>query len=190
MDEKTQIFLKSFDILFLNETHFNERIKCPDGFIFEGRSEKVESKFPRGGVAVYRNERCPLRIEILCSTMRDCIIIEVKNTGIVIAGQYIPPSNSVYYSNIYMDNLELMHAKFNKKRFLLLGDMNARVGDVQYENPTITHSKNPDNTVNNSGRKLLKWINQRQDMVMLNGLWNFDSNYTFYREKKQCHKMI
>ena len=132
----------------LNETHFNERIKCPDGFVYEGRSEKIESKNPRGGVAVFRNRRCSLNIEMICNTLRDCVIFQVKNSNMVIAAQYIPPSNSVYYNEIYMENLKLLHNKYKSKKFLLLGDLNARIGDISYENPTIMHCKNSDTAVN------------------------------------------
>ena len=180
-----KIFLKKFDIVLINETHFNERIKCPDGFIFEGRSEKIESKTPRGGVAVFKNKQCSINIEIICNSMRDCIVFEVKNSSMVIAAQYIPPSNSIYFDGIYMENLKLLYDKFKIKNLLLLGDLNARVGDVSYSDPAIKHCKNPDNIVNSNGRQLLKWMEQREDMILLNGLRykdrHFDSNYTFYR---------
>ena len=185
LDEETQIFLSKFDIIFLNETHFNERIKCPVGFIYEGRSEKVESTIPRGGVAVYRNKNSPLHIDIICKSLRDCLIVEVRNSDIVIASQYIPPSNSTYYNDIYFDNLKLIYEKFNKKKLLLLGDLNARIGNVLYKSQSVRHKPNPDQIINSNGRNLLKWIEPRQDMVILNGLLTqcsqFDSNWTFYR---------
>ena len=93
-DEEVQTFLKKFDIVVINETHFNERIKLPDGFIFEGRSKKIESKSPRGGVALYRNTQCQIEIIMLCDSMRDCVVFQIKNSDMVIAAQYIPPSNS------------------------------------------------------------------------------------------------
>ena len=169
----------------MNETHFNERIKCPEGFIFEGRSEKVESKTPRGGVAVFKNKQASFNIEIICESMRDCVVFEIKNSDMVISAQYIPPSNSIYFNESYMENLKLLHDKFKNKKFLLVGDLNARVGDISYSNITAEHCKNPDDTVNSNGRKVLNWIEQRQDMVLLNGLQSddkrFDSKFTFYR---------
>ena len=68
-DEEVLTFLKKFDIVLLNETHFNERIKCPEGFVFEGRSEKIHSKSPRGGVAVYRNTQCSLNIGMIIAPL-------------------------------------------------------------------------------------------------------------------------
>ena len=157
--------MKTFDIVVLNETHFNERVKCPDGFIFEGRSTKVDSKVPRGGTAIYKNKQSPLCIEIVCNTLRDCVIAEVKNSGIVIVAQYIPPSNSVYYDDIYFENMDLIYKKFSRKRLLVLGDLNARIGDVTYIDQLIKHTKNPDSIINSNGRNLMKWMNQRQDMI-------------------------
>ena len=170
MNEEVSSFLKTFDVLCLNETHFNERIKCPDGFVYEGRSEKIESKIPRGGVAIYKNKQCELHVEVLCSTLRDCIIFGIKNTDIVIAAQYIPPINSSYYSDMYIENLKFMYEKYKNKKFLLLGDLNARIGDISHKDPTITHCINPDTRINSHGRHLLQWLEERQDMVILNGL--------------------
>ena len=194
LDEEVQTFLKIFDIVLINETHFNERVKVPDGFIFEGRSKKIESKIPRGGVALYRNTECEVQITILCDSMRDCVVFEIKNSDMVIAAQYIPPSNSVYYNDMYMENLKLIHEKFRKKRLIMLGDWNSRIGDVYYADPGITHYTNPDNTINSSGRQLLKWIEQNQDMLLLNGLRyenkNFDSTYTFYRGRSMSQNDV
>ena len=185
LEEEVQTFLKKFDIVLINETHFNERIKVPEGFIFEGRSWKIESKSPRGGVVLYRNTECEAQITILCDSMRDCVVFEIKNSDMVIAAQYIPPSNSVYYNDVYMENVKLLHEKFKKRRLIMLGDWNSRVGDISYTDPRITHYRNPDDTVNSNGRQILKWIEQNQDMLLMNGLKyedkHFDSDYSFYR---------
>ena len=67
----------------------------------------------------------------------------------------------------------------------MLGDWNSRVGDISYTDPRITHYRNPDDTVNSNGRQILKWIEQNQDMLLMNGLKyedkHFDSDYSFYR---------
>ena len=188
-DEEVKAFLKKFDIVVINETHFNERIKLPDGFIFEGRSKKIESKSPRGGVALYRNTQCQIEIIMFCDSMRDCVVFQIKNSDMVIAAQYIPPSNSVYYDSIYMENLKLVQEKFKKKRLIMLGDWNSRMGDVYYDDPKIVHCTNPDTSMNSNGRQVVRWIEQNQNMLLLNGLRcgnkNFDSNYTFYRGRSK-----
>ncbi len=86
---------------------------------------------------------------------------------------------------MYMENLNLLYNKYNTKNLLLLGDLNARVGDIPYKDPAIMHCMNPDNVINNNGRQVLKWVKQNEDMILLNGLRHkekeFDSNFTFYR---------
>ena len=63
--------------------------------------------------------------------------------------------------------------------------MNACMGTLNYGNRSFTHMKNPDSNTNTNGRNLLNWIEQRKDMVVLNGLTNqhknFDSKFTYYR---------
>ena len=70
----------------------------------------------------------------------------------------------------------------------MIGDLNARVGDIIYDKPYVTYAKNPDCTVNSNGRKILKWIDQANDMLLVNGYvgYNgkkFDTDFTFYRGK-------
>ena len=122
---------------------------------------------------------------MICGSLRDCVVFEVKNSDFVVAAHYIPPSNSMYFDDIYMENIKLLYEKYKNKNFLLLGDLNARVGDVSYNDPTLLHCTNPDSFINNNGRQLIKWIKENEDMTLLNGLISkdsiFDSNFTFYR---------
>ena len=61
---------------------------------------------PRGGVAVFKNLRCESDVEVICSELRDCVIIRIKNTDPTITAPYIPPHNSSDYHEIYFNNLE------------------------------------------------------------------------------------
>ena len=54
-NENVLNIVKKYDILIIIESKFGERIVCPNGFIYVGRSKKIESKSPRGGVAVFKN---------------------------------------------------------------------------------------------------------------------------------------
>ena len=120
----------------------------------------MESKSPRGGVAVYKNAEFNFTVDVLCDSLRDCVIVEVKNSYLVIAAQYIPPSNSVYYDDIYMENLSLIHEKYKSSHLLITGDLNTRVGMMDYNNPLFSHNINPDTIINTSGSKLLRWIDE------------------------------
>ena len=184
-DDVIKLF-KKIDILIINETHFNQRIKCPPNFLYVGRSAKVESKSPRGGVAIYKNIELTLTLDVLCDSLRDCVIVGLKDTDLVIAAQYIPPSNSIYYNEIYMENLSLIYEKYKSSNLLLTGDLNSRVGSVNYSDNNLFHAPNPDTISNASGCKLMKWVEDgRKDMILLNGLKcenkRFDTDFTFYR---------
>ena len=187
MHDEVKNMIKNYDIVVIQETHFNERIRCPDGFTFEGRSLKVPSKSPRGGVAIYKNNTSDIQVELMCDTLRDCVIFGITHSDLIIAAQYIPPSNSIYYHETYMDNLELIHEKYRHKKLLIIGDLNARVGTMTNHNPEITYSPNPDITINANGQKLLNWSRQREDMYFVNGARlpekSFDSDFTFFRGK-------
>ena len=183
--------LNNYDVIVISETHFNERTRCPEGFAYEGRSQKVPSKIPRGGVAIYRNVRSHIQVEVLCDSLRDCVVFEIKHSNLVIAAQYIPPSNSIYFDDIYMDNLNLIHDKYGSKKLIIIGDLNARIGDISCRNPKISHQKNPDTAVNANGIKLVSWLRTNDDMVVVNGAnyigkeKSFDTNFTFYRGMKK-----
>ena len=73
---------------------------------------------------------------------------------------------------------------FQDRKIFLLGDFNARCGDVKSGN--YSYSKNPDPAVNSYGKKLTS-ICCNSDMVIVNGLsyggLTFDSNFTFFRGK-------
>ena len=64
-NENILSILLKFDLVIINETHFGVRSKCPENFTLIGRSKKVISKLPRGGVAIYRSPSCPLDIELI-----------------------------------------------------------------------------------------------------------------------------
>ena len=82
------------------------------------------------------------------------MLIKVKDTNLVIAGVYIPPSNSTYFSSTYFNNLKMIYEFACDKHLLFLGDLNARTST-----PTIRenkYTKNPDETKNKNGKTLFK----------------------------------
>ena len=88
-----------------------------------------------------------------------------------------------------MENLKILYNKYQNKKLLLTGDFNARIGDIEYNDPTISYDRNPDITINSNGRQLLKWKKYAKDMLLVNGLRyknkNFDTDYTFYRGRSK-----
>ena len=84
-----------------------------------------------------------------------------------------------------MDNLNLIYEKYKSRDLIITGDLNARVGNFVCSNSAITYQTNPDISVNPNGNKLLDWLTQHQDMIIVNGVnycnRNFDSKFTFFR---------
>ena len=145
----------------------------------------MKSKVPRGGVAVYKNIRSEFNINVICDELRDCVVVKVRDTDLVIAAPYITPSNSAYYDEIYFSNLEMIYEKFHSCDLIFTGDMNSRVGNIRYDDILLNHKDNPDTTVNANGKKLLELIDRWKSMILLNGLVYgdkaFDSNFTCYK---------
>ena len=106
----------------------------------------VESKKPRGGVVIYKKKSTQIQIDIICNEFRDCVVVQIRNTNMVLACMYIPPENSKYYDDIYFDNLQMLLNHFNDRYLLIAGDLNSRFGNL------ISQSQNPDKTTNKHGK--------------------------------------
>ena len=116
------------DILVITETHFNKRTKCPTNFTLLERSPPVQSKRPRGGVAIYKKIHCSLQFVTLLN-LPDCIVSEIMDTNIVIIAIYIPPSTSPFYKDDCFVNLKAILEYFiQHKKVYVLGDLNSRYG--------------------------------------------------------------
>ena len=181
--ENTKNILSHNDIVIISETHFNIRTKCPEGFYLAGRSKASESDKARGGVAVFKNILCNMKLNIITDDLKDCVIFEICNTQIVVIAIYIVPSNSKYYTEMYFKNLELMIEHFKNRQIIIIGDMNSRVGT-----PTkhmFDYIENPDVTINSNGRSLLKILERNDDLFIVNGLNDSnitcESKFTFFR---------
>ena len=180
--------IQNSDILFITETHFNKRTKCPSNFVLIENSPPIESKRPRGGVAIYKRIHCSLQIITLLN-LPDFIVCELLDTNIIIAAIYIPPSTSPFFKEDYLDNLKSILQYFvQHKKVYVLGDLNSRYGNMNNSNiqPGL-YKPNPDPTINPNGQKLKNLLNDLPSLVILNGLMHqsktFDSRYTFSRGK-------
>ena len=173
------------DILAIIETHFGKRIKCPEEFYYITRSKSLISKKPRGGVAIFKRKESLLRVDSINTDFRDCVIVYFKDCDVVLAVIYIPPSNSIYYDDIYFTYIRLLFSRFRNSKLLIVGDLNCRYGNIKYKDPKISHLMNPDIIINENGRKLRKLIEENEDIILVNGLVCngriFVSHFTFFR---------
>ena len=181
-NENVLKILKNFDIACICETHFGIRSKSLDGFTLVARSKQIESKSPRGGVAVYRNNSCPVNVELFYDGLKDCVICKIMNTNVLLVAMYIPPTNSIYFEESYFENLDLIYNTFHSHSIFIMGDLNCRVGTPSHTE--ISYSQNPDTVVNTHGSKLKKWIGGT-DLKILNGCTldtrKLATNFTFFR---------
>ena len=102
--------IPSYDILVISETHFGQRLKCPDGFCCVSRSKCLKSKKPRGGVALFKRKTCMVQMDALDMDFRDCVVVYFRDCDVVMAAIYIPPSNSIYFDDIYFTYMVVVFA--------------------------------------------------------------------------------
>ena len=175
------------DIVVVIETHFGVRTRCPENFEIVCRSIEIESKKPRGGVAVYRRKSSQIQLDTICKELRDCVIIQIRNTNLVLACAYIPPENSKYYDDIYFDNMEMLMNHFCDNNLLIMGDLNSRFSNLTNKQKDYTYTQNPDKSTNKHGRTLIDILQSHSNYFILNGIEtgdkSFASNYTFHRGK-------
>ena len=112
-------------MLCISESHFGIRSKCPNDFTLVGRSKKVESKSPRGGVAIFKSRSCSVDLELMSDDFQDSVICRIMNTDVLLVAMYIPPSNSVYFDEKYFANLDLISDVFKSHQLIILGDFNS-----------------------------------------------------------------
>ena len=69
-----------------------------------------------------------------------------------------------------------------------MGDLNSRVGTLQSNNTIYKYADNPDHVINENGRKMISWIDNHKDIIVLNGLYTdnfkFDSKLTYYKGER------
>lgn len=176
--------IKNYDIVIIIETKFNIRSKSPPGYYLVGRSIPISSKVPRGGVAIYCNEKAHFQLEILNDKMKDSVIFRIENSNTLFVATYIPPINSDYFCLEYFQNLNLILENFPCNNLFIIGDLNSRIGTPISSQNDISYISNPDEIINSHGRELLNII-QLRNLFVINGLHNeklqCDSNFTYFR---------
>ena len=96
MNNDVQTLFSSYDVLVIMETHFKVRHKCPDDFCLVDRSADRSAKTGRGGVAVYAKRTLGLSFRLYEDVCPDAVVMEIRNTDVIIIAPYIVPDNSKY----------------------------------------------------------------------------------------------
>ena len=150
-----------------------------------GRSQPRESKKLRGGVAIYKKSDSTLNLKVICDSLYDMVIVEIEDTSSVIAAVYIPPNNTVYYADIYFENLRLIIDTFiEAKDLYIFGDLNSRLGNA-FPNQGFTYRINPADYCNQNGKYLINILKEYKGIIVINGILyknrTMDSKYSLIR---------
>ena len=166
------------------ETHFKVRYKCPDGFRCVARSTPLNLHEKRcGGVIIYQNIHSSIALHLLNVDFLDCAICLLKDFDILLVGMYIPPVNSIYYKKDYFNQLEIILHHYKLKKVILVGYLNqCKIWSAPH------YRQNPDVTLNNHGRKLIKICNLH-GFHIVNGLDSeCDTKFTWFKGKLRSQK--
>ena len=158
------------DIIGISETHLqgNDDITVT-GFKWMGKNRQSTKLKGSGGVGIL------FSYELLNEYMAEEIFIENKcimgvklknkitemKMGVYIV--YIPPEGSIYSNNtegVYDELLLQVYATVNWDKFIVMGDFNARVGDLKdcCDIDNLMDRQTIDNTINNHGRELIDFL--------------------------------
>ena len=142
--EEVQALLDGNDIIVITETHLNILSRCPEDFILIARSNPIESLTPRGGVAIYKKIDSELDIVVISKNdFKDCIVFRIIPIEVICVALYIPPSNTKYFSNEYMENLQLFLSNFKSTPTCLVGDLNSRFGQPPRFDDSVVYKRKP-----------------------------------------------
>ena len=162
------VWLHLHDVVILTEIK-SSKIPHVPGFI-PVVAKTVNSR--RGGVVVLvKSPLYPDLCHIDVSTNDQVWFSFSSIPNVRFGGVYVTPSSSPYYSDGDMANIQ---AKTDGKdvRYIVLGDLNARVGrsagQLVKHNASYTYSAPVDVTVNDNGKKLLAICGDRNLMLVNN----------------------
>ena len=180
-NQKLKNSLKSYDIMFIHETHCNREMEIKiDGYNAVQHPCLLSSnEHPRGGCIMFIKNNLQKYVEGIDKNYNDTIVVYMS-FNLIICGMYVPPVNSKYFGD-HFDILDVYSSA--KKHVILCGDLNSRVGHLGELNG-LTYSDNPDTEVNEHGKSLIE-VCKSNKMIPLNMLSmdnkTFVGGYTFNR---------
>ena len=164
-------FLLRFDIIYILEIKTAYPFSVP-GFMCI-RSKVIEGEELRGGVAVL------MRSWLFETQLYDVNILPDQVwfrlhllPDLLMGAIYIPPHDSPYFNNRSFAYVQEQGMEDPNCNMLILGDLNARIGDLENFNNQgneVTYTLNPDSVINNHGR-VLRELCSNLDLVPVNNL--------------------
>ena len=189
--DQLQKYLEKFDIVCLTETHTIQKgsVNFPMFKTYEFPDLSCNYEYPRGGICLLIKQNVRDYIKQVKLLMTDFIeIVFTNNSKLVYT--YIPPIDSVYYDEQYIELLcsIFMEGDNDNIPVISMGDINSRLGSLSDIND-LTYSNNPDNRLNENGRHLKQVMFSSTSAIPVNHLQTvdhkFDGGFTFSRNEKR-----
>ena len=188
--QKLQSFLENFDIVCLSETHSTtlKTVNFPRFKVYEYPDKNCNYEYPRGGICLLVKEEVKMFIKHVKLLMTDFIQVTLTNNN-VLEFLYIPPVDSVYYDEQYIELLCSVFVEAKDTPLIAMGDLNARMGDLNIVKSEYIYDKNVDKTVNDNGKHLSQLLFNTSSALPVNhlkyGEMTFDGGFTFERNENQ-----
>ena len=187
-----QTFIQKYDVICLTETHSIRRglLKFRNFKAHEYPDVDCNYEHPRGGICLLIKQDKLQYVKSVKLLMTDFIETTFTNNFKLI-NLYIPPVDSVYYDEQYIQLLcsEFMDSDEHKIPMMAMGDTNTRLGDLNSIEQQHQYSINPDQVINENGKHLREMLFNTTSALPVNHLINetskFDGGFTFSRNNKR-----
>ena len=183
-----QKYVKKYDVICLTETHtIRPGLLTFKNFKrYEFPDVDCNYEHPRGGICLLIKQDKLQYVKSVKLLMTDFIETTFTNNFKLI-NLYIPPVDSVYYDEQYIQLLcsEFLDADECKLPLMAMGDTNTRLGDLNSIHPQHRYTANPDTVINENGKHLREMLFNTTSAVPVNHMMNkistFDGGFTFCR---------
>ena len=186
------MYLETYDIVFLTETHtaITGTVNFTNFKLYEFPDKNCNPEYPRGGTCILIKPEIMSHVKHVSLLMTDFIEICFTNE-MKLLNLYIPPIDSTYYNEQYIELLCTMFIESdeNNSSLIAMGDLNARLGDLNSINKLYSYQDNVDKTTNENGRHIKEMLFTSSSAIPLNHMETagktFDGGYTFERNEKK-----
>ena len=176
----------------MTETHAIQkgRISFPKFKIYEFPDSSCNYEHPRGGICVLVKLDKMYLIKSVKLLMTDFMETTFAN-GLKMVNLYIPPVDSVYYDEQYVQLLcsEFWDSDNDESPMIAMGDTNTRLGDLTEINKNYNYNQNPDKMMNENGKYLRRILCNATTAIPVNHMVKegkvFDGGFTFERNEKK-----
>ena len=150
-------WLLKHDIIFLSETKTNCDFHVPGFNVIIGKMKSPN----RGGVALLVRNALSDKISFVDVSYSEQIWAKFSFLPqVIFGGCYVPPSDSIYYSDEDFAHIQSKCIQYGDMRCVLLGDFNAKFGcavnELVNNEPTLRYLPcDPNRRGNSNGSKLL-----------------------------------